>query len=75
MKKYKALNQSGSNREIIPVRKKGKKEENLFTISKKKKEDKSRDVLKDSTKKKCTSTTLKILKLHRLYNMIRKIIP
>ena len=42
---------------------------------KKKKKDKNKDTLKESIKKKRISTTLKILKLHRLYNMIRKIIP
>ena len=40
-----------------------------------KKVDKNKDTLKESTKKRCISTTLKILKLHRFYNTIRKIIP
>ena len=37
--------------------------------------DKNKDTLKESTKMKCISTALKILKLYRLCNMTRKIIP
>ena len=43
-------------------------------LNKYKKVDKNKDTLKESTKKRCISTALKILKLHRFYNTISKII-
>ena len=69
MEKHKAINQNGSNRESSPVRKQGKKGRELtyYTViikKKRKRVDKNKDALKESTENKCIGTTLKIPELH-----------